>query len=70
MIRRLGCGTGAGSYPVCPKCERTLNREYQLFCDRCGQALSWKYFGRAAVTADREASPHRPGMPADRPPDR
>lgn len=48
-IRVLGCGTGAGAYPVCPRCERTLDREYQLFCDRCGQALSWKHFSSAAV---------------------
>jgi len=29
------------AYPVCPKCGVTLEREYQNFCDRCGQALAW-----------------------------
>ena len=26
-------------YPVCPKCGVTIEREYQRFCDRCGQKL-------------------------------
>ena len=37
------------SYPVCPKCDVTLEREYMNFCDRCGQKLDWKEFGRAEV---------------------
>lgn len=32
------------SYPICPRCRTTLEREYQSFCDRCGQALSWKKY--------------------------
>ena len=36
-------------YPVCPRCEITLDREYQAFCDRCGQALSWELFGDATI---------------------
>ena len=24
-----------GSYPVCPRCGVTMEREYQNFCDRC-----------------------------------
>ena len=33
-------------YPVCPRCRITLEREYQAYCDRCGQALDWKKYGR------------------------
>ena len=29
------------SYPVCPRCGSTMEREYQSYCDRCGQRLSW-----------------------------
>lgn len=29
-------------YPVCPRCNRTFEREYQRFCDRCGQRLAWR----------------------------
>lgn len=31
-------------YPVCPRYKTTLEREYQCFCDRCGQALDWTYY--------------------------
>ncbi|MBR5782916.1 MAG: hypothetical protein IKY33_01675 [Clostridia bacterium] len=31
-------------YPVCPHCSCTMEREYQSYCDRCGQALSWKVY--------------------------
>ena len=37
------------SYPVCPRCKRTLEREYMCFCDRCGQRLAWDCFDFAAV---------------------
>ncbi len=35
------------TYPVCPRCRITLDREYQNYCDRCGQALNWKSYGSA-----------------------
>lgn len=38
------------SYPVCPRCNITLDREYMNFCDRCGQKLSWKNFSHAALS--------------------
>ena len=38
---------GLGSYPVCPRCKLTLDREYQRFCDRCGQRLDWLHYGEA-----------------------
>ena len=28
----------------CPRCGSTMDREYQLFCDRCGQRLNWSRF--------------------------
>ena len=31
-------------YPVCPRCGITMEREYQHFCDRCGQQLDWSAF--------------------------
>ena len=36
-------------FPVCPQCGITMEREYQTYCDRCGQCLSWKGFSKAAV---------------------
>ena len=38
------------AYPLCPNCKITLEREYQNYCDRCGQALDWKQYRRAIVS--------------------
>jgi len=37
------------TFPVCPQCGSAMEREYQSYCDRCGQHLSWKLYHRAAV---------------------
>lgn len=37
------------SYPICPRCGVTLEREYQSFCDRCGQCLDWNGYPRGAA---------------------
>lgn len=34
-------------YYICPRCDSTLDREYQACCDRCGQLLEWKGHQRA-----------------------
>ena len=40
---------GALAFPVCPRCQISLEREYQAYCDRCGQALDWGFFEQATV---------------------
>ena len=40
---------GPTTYPVCPRCESTLERDYQQYCDRCGQALDWEGSRHALV---------------------
>ena len=42
-------GRNRPSFPVCPRCELTLEREYMAYCDRCGQCLGWKAFKKAAI---------------------
>ena len=37
------------TYPVCPRCDRSIEREYMRYCDRCGQHLAWDYLGEARV---------------------
>ena len=32
---------GRTAYYVCPRCHITMEREYQSYCDRCGQRLDW-----------------------------
>ena len=37
------------TYPLCPKCSLPMEREYQRFCDHCGQALDWIAFSKAVI---------------------
>lgn len=37
-------------YCVCPGCSCTFEREYQTYCDRCGQKLAWNLFNQGKVT--------------------
>ena len=36
-------------FPKCPRCGTTMEREHQLFCDRCGQRLNWSGFDDCEV---------------------
>ena len=33
-------------YAVCPNCKSVIERDYQNYCETCGQKLDWKMFGR------------------------
>lgn len=48
-VRRLQYRSGFTSYPICPRCKATFEREYQRYCDRCGQRLHWQEFSKANV---------------------
>ena len=37
------------SYPICPRCDCSIDREYMRFCDRCGQRLGWDLFDFAKI---------------------
>lgn len=37
------------SYPLCPRCNSSLEREYMRFCDSCGQRLGWKHFSSVHI---------------------
>ena len=41
-VRRSRVFPNGECYPVCPQCNLTLEREYQTYCDRCGQRLLWR----------------------------
>ena len=49
QIRCFRFPYGDAVFPVCPQCGVTMEREYQSFCDRCGQCLEWKNFSNATV---------------------
>ena len=36
-------------YPICPRCDCAMDREYMRYCDCCGQHLSWELFDYAKV---------------------
>ena len=48
-IRCYRCRSTLTAYPVCPQCGMTMEREYQAFCDRCGQKLDWSEHAGAVV---------------------
>ena len=37
------------TFPVCPRCRGSLEREYQSFCDNCGQRLNWAAYDYAVL---------------------
>lgn len=38
------------AFPLCPHCNSSLDRDYQSYCDRCGQALGWKRYSQAILS--------------------
>ena len=36
-------------YPICPRCGLSFEREYQKYCNCCGQHLHWKNFSKAII---------------------
>lgn len=34
-------------YYICPRCDESLDREFQTCCDHCGQMLEWKGYRKA-----------------------
>ena len=41
--------THGSCYPLCPRCKRSMEREYANFCDRCGQKLFWDNIDNAKI---------------------
>lgn len=34
---------------LCPRCDITIDREFQKYCDRCGQKLDWIGYRKAKL---------------------
>lgn len=49
QIRCFRWSIGITGFPVCPQCGVTMEREYQSFCDRCGQRLDWTGYSKATI---------------------
>ncbi len=50
-VRMVSSHFGGTLFPVCPQCRRSIEREFQAYCDRCGQCLSWEQFEAATIVA-------------------
>lgn len=48
-VREMALYRCGDTFPICPRCGSAMDREYQSFCDRCGQRLGWKEYRRALV---------------------
>lgn len=42
-------------YPICPRCGRSLDREYLSYCNSCGQHMCWKRFRTAKIQQWRKS---------------
>lgn len=42
-------------YPICPRCGRSMDREYLNYCNSCGQHICWKKFGAAKIQRWRKS---------------
>ncbi len=49
VVKEIVVWQNGYAFPICPRCDCTIEREYQSFCDRCGQMLKWEGFSRAKV---------------------
>lgn len=54
QVSHILCLPSGDSFPICPTCKITLEREYQSFCDRCGQKLDWKGLKNAKIIYPRQ----------------
>lgn len=41
------------TFPVCPSCSASVEREYQCFCSECGQKLFWDFYHYATPLTKR-----------------
>lgn len=41
------------TFPVCPNCSGSIEREYQHFCSECGQKLFWDFYHYATPLSKR-----------------
>ena len=48
-VKAIRVRESGDSYPICPRCGNTMDREYMRFCDRCGQRLCWMLLDIATV---------------------
>jgi len=48
-VTRMYRNSRGSEFPLCPRCDRCVDREYMRFCSCCGQRLSWESLSSANV---------------------
>ncbi len=48
-VNKIFMRLNGDTYPICPRCSSTLEREYMSYCNCCGQRLGWSDFDNAKV---------------------
>ncbi len=61
QIRLYICMLHGEVYPVCPRCSSSLERDYILHCNRCGQKLGWDRLNEVCfiIAGDKERKIYR-----------
>ena len=52
-IRKISVGVNNVAYPVCPRCDSNIEREYMKHCVECGQKLNWNGYYKAEIVHDK-----------------
>ena len=48
-IRWFRYSDGLTAFPICPRCMTPIERDYQSYCDHCGQYLDWDNYSKATI---------------------
>jgi len=48
-VREISVRANDDSFPICPRCDRAMDREYMAFCDCCGQKINWQTLPMAKI---------------------
>jgi len=48
-VREISVCGNDDSFPICPRCDQTMDREYMAFCDCCGQKINWQTLPMAKI---------------------
>lgn len=58
QVREIMVFRAGWTFPICPRCEITLEREYMAYCDRCGQCLDWRKIKKAVIVYPKTREYH------------
>ena len=60
-------GYGNSAWAICPNCDNAVERDYQRYCEQCGQLLAWNKFSQGRVVIQRTLKKNSDNQNAIRP---